>query len=123
VTGGDVVVHYSAINTTALAAPVAQRLGVKPRGSHALILLGPRRTGADASARESVQAVASGTVRRLTGQRQTLNFRSVDTGSGRDLIAEFEIQDGETLAFDVGVLPQGASYPLVIRFQQQFYRD
>lgn len=119
VTGGGVTVHYSAINTTSLPADAARRLGITPRKSHALLLLSPRREDASPG---SLGARASGHVRRLTGQRQDLVFRSVDTDGQRDLIAEFEIQDGERLAFDLSVLPEGVNAPLSLRFQQQFYR-
>lgn len=119
VRGEGFVVHYSAINTNALPPDVAERLGVKRRASHALILLSPRREASD----EPAAAVASGTVRRLTGQRQDLAWRAVASGAQQDLIAEFEILDGERLAFDISVKPEGASYPLVVRFNQQFYRE
>lgn len=114
-----VVVHYGTLNTNSLAAPVARRLGVQPRSSHALITLSPR----DASG-EALRATASGSVRRLTGQRQTLNFRVVENdGQPEDLIAEFEIQNGEHLNFEIEVDTAGSPYPVEIRFRQQFYRD
>ena len=37
--------------------------------------------------------------------------------------AQNEIQNGEKLAFDVSVKPEGAVRPISIRFLQQFYRD
>lgn len=119
VRGEGFVVHWAAVNTTALTAEVAQRLGVQRRASHALVVLSPRRE----SSSEPVSAAASGIVRRLTGQRQDLRWREVAAGEQRDLVAEFEIQDGEQLAFDVSVKPDGASYPLSIRFNRQFYRE
>ena len=94
--------------------------GQDRRATHALVLLSPRR---EAPPDQPISAAASGVVRRLTGQRQLLAWREVSTGSQRDLIAEFEIPDGEHLAFDISVKPEGASYPLAIRFNQQFYRD
>lgn len=122
VSGEGFVVYYSAVNTTSLSPDIASRLGVKQRSSHALLLLSPRRE-APADAKNFVAAAASGTVRRLTGQRQELSWRKIDAAGQRDLVAEFEIQDGEHLNFDVSVLPEGASYPLSIKFRQQFYRD
>lgn len=119
VRGEGFIVHWSAVNTTALTPEVAQRLGVLRRASHALVLLSPRRENAT----EPVSAAASGIVRRLTGQRQDLRWREVMAAEQRDLIAEFEIQDGERLAFDISVKPDGASYPLSIRFNRQFYRE
>lgn len=120
VRGEGFVVHWSALNSTALTVEVAQRLGVQRRDSHALVLLSPRRETDPAA---PLTAAASGVVRRLTGQRQLLNWREVQTGGQKDLIAEFEIPDGEQLAFDLSVKPDGASYPLSIRFNQQFYRE
>ena len=117
-----VVVHYSAITTTALSNEAALKLGVQRRASHALVLLSPRR---DPQLKDAtpLAAQASGVVRRLTGQRQNLSWRTVRVEKQPDLIAEFEIQDGEHLNFDLSVLPEGVSAPLVIRFRQQFYRE
>ena len=117
-----VVVHYSAINTTALSNEAALKLGVQRRASHAVVMLSPRR---DPQVKDAapLEARASGIVRRLTGQRQNLSWRTVQVENQPDLIAEFEIQDGEHLNFDLSVLPEGVAAPLAIRFRQQFYRE
>lgn len=120
VRGEGFVVHWSAMNTSALTPETAAQLSVQRRASHALVLLSPRR---DPDSAEPLGAVASGVVRRLTGQRQLLSWREIRVGTQTDLIAEFEIPDGEQLAFDLSVKPDGASYPLGIRFNQQFYRE
>lgn len=118
VTGTDGrVVHYGSMNTDQLSAEVAQRLEIRPRASHALLVLSPR----DAQGR-SVAASASGEVRRLTGQRQTLAFLTRGEPGQQDLIAEFEIQDGEHLDFEIRIRLEGEPYPLDLRFRRQFYR-
>ncbi|MGQ0529399.1 MAG: DUF4426 domain-containing protein [Panacagrimonas sp.] len=120
VTAPGVVVHYSAINTTALSPEAALKLGVQRRASHAVVILSPRHVP---QAADALDARASGVVRRLTGQRQNLAWRTVQVENQADLISEFEIQDGEYLNFDLSVLPDGLAAPLVVRFRQQFYRD
>lgn len=120
VTAPGAVVHYSAINTTALSPESALKLGVQRRASHAVVILSPRHVP---QAQTVLNARASGVVRRLTGQRQNLSWRTVQVENQADLISEFEIQDGEYLNFDLSVLPDGLAAPLVIRFRQQFYRE
>lgn len=119
VSGTGYVVHYAAMAEHDLSAQVAQQLGITPRGDRALVILSPRREPAAAP----LPATASGSVRRLTGQTQMLTWRPVDAGGQTDLIAEFEIPDGEHLVFDLNVRADGAPFPLEIHFQQQFYRD
>lgn len=114
---GGRVVHYGTMNTAGLTGEVAQRLQVKPDPARALIVLSPR----DAQS-HSLPAQASGHVRRLTGQRQTLQFREVGRATQRDLVAEFEILNGERLVFEVDVRLEGIASPLQIRFNQPFYR-
>ena len=111
------VVHYGSMNTDQLAAEVAQRLEIRPRASHALLVLSPR----DADG-HSVAASATGEVRRLTGQRQSLAFQTRGKPGQQDLIAEFEIQDGEHLNFEIQIRLEGEPYPLELRFRRQFYR-
>ncbi len=117
------LLHYSAINTLSLTEDIARQFGIKRRKSHAIFLLSPRAQNALEAGSDPVRALASGTVRRLTGQRQTLQWREIEIDGQFDLVAEFEIQNGEKLAFDVSVKPEGAVRPISIRFLQQFYRD
>ncbi len=123
VTEQGLLVHYSAINSNSLGEDVARQYGIERRKSHAIILLSPRRQMDSAIQGKAISAVASGVVRRLTGQRQTLRWRTIEVSGQQDLIAEFEIQNGEKLNFDISVKPAGAAYPLQIRFLQQFYRE
>lgn len=117
------VIHYSAVNTGILAEDIARKFGIVQRKSHAIILISPRKKLSEGQADSSVSAIASGHVRRLTGQRQVLAWREIQVDNQFDLIAEFEIQDGEKLDFDISVKPDGAARPISIRFLQQFYRD
>ncbi len=117
------LLHYSATNTLSLTEDVAHQFGIQRRKSHAILLLSPRAENVREESSLPVHALASGTVRRLTGQRQTLQWREIEIDGQFDLVAEFEIQNGEKLAFDVSVKPEGAVRPISIRFLQQFYRD
>lgn len=115
------VVHYSATPTMALNAPVAERYGIQRRASHALLLLSTRHV-VDGQPKP-VPAQALGAVRRLTGQRQALAFRAIEIEGQHDLVAEFEIPNGEQLAFDLSVLIEGAPRPIDLRFLQKLYRE
>ncbi len=110
-------VHYSATPTTQLQPEIARRYGIEPRASHAIVLLSPRKNGT------SVGAQAIGIARRLTGQSQQLQWRTVDVEGQQDLIAEFEILNGEQMTLDISVLVEGAPRPIEIRFLQRFYRQ
>ena len=112
------VVHYSATSSMQLAPAISERYGIERRPSHAVVLLSPRD-----SSGQPVAAQAIGVARRLTGQRQALEWRTLDIEGQQDLLAEFEILNGEQMALDISVLLEGAPRPIEIRFLQKFYRN
>lgn len=112
-----VIIHYSATPSLQLTPAVAERYGIERRKNHALVLLSPRKDG------QSVSAQAIGVARRLTGERQKLEWRSVEVAGSQDLIAEFKFLKGVQFAIDISVLAQGAPRPIEIRFLRKFYPE
>ncbi|HEX4896186.1 MAG TPA: DUF4426 domain-containing protein [Solimonas sp.] len=117
VEAGGYRVNYAALNTMQLSPEIARRYGVKRRGDRALLLLNVRRDG------KAVPASGRGTARGLTGHTEKLELRQVRVDDSYDLIAEFEILDGEFLHVEAQVLPAGGSTPIAVKFRQQYYRE
>ena len=68
------------------------------------------------------RVTASGT--NLTGQRREIDIREIQDKEGAIYyIGELPVHNLETYNFLLEVRPEGASDPLVITFQQQFYTE
>lgn len=119
---GDIVIHYSVVPTTLLQPEVAQRSGITRASSRALLNIAVQRdTGGPLP--EAVGARVRGTATALTGQQQTLTPREVREGDAIYYLAEVLVHDGETLRFELEIVPLGRTEAIPLRFEQQFFRD
>jgi hypothetical protein len=118
---GEFVVHYAAVPTVMLAAEVAQQFGIARNPRFALLMLNAQRGTVQKNI--SVPADGEGEARNLVGHKQPLRLRRAQEGDVHYLLAEVEALNGEVLIFKLSVTPQGATRPLEIKFQQQFYSE
>lgn len=122
VESGEYVVHYNALPTTQLSPEVARSYSITRSPNRALLNVSVQRKLAgdtNPAVTASVQAAATN----LTGQRRNLAVREVREGDAIYYLSETGISHRETLVFDVVVLPEGASAPITLRFQQQFFTE
>lgn len=119
---GEFVVHYAAMSTQDLSPAMARQYGISQAKGHAMLLVNLQREIAPGKT-TPLSGTASGTARNLMGDVQTLTLRPAGDGNSQDLIAEFEVSHLEFLNFDVDVRPAGATRPLKVKFQQQFFAD
>lgn len=117
---GDIVVHHSAIATTALQPEVARQYAITRSAGRALLNIAVQRRQADGSTR-AVTAAVSGAATTASGQRQELAVREVREGDAIYYLAEPRITAPETLNFELAVTPEGESAPLSVRFSQEFF--
>lgn len=122
ITEGDVIVHYSAVRTTQLTPDVARNFEVRRSRNRALVVLNAQidRGGA---LPEPIAASATGTVTSLLGHRQRLTLTPRQEGPVHYVMGTFETLDSEYLTLDLEVLPEGASAPIRVRWQQQFFNE
>jgi hypothetical protein len=119
VRSGDVVVHYSAVPTTSLSPEVARHSGITRSANRALVNVAIRQgqAGADRALPGQVQIVATN----LSGQRSELRAREVREADAIYYLAEARTAGTDTLAFEIEVLPEGATAPIRIQFTQEFF--
>ena len=91
-------------------------------GKLSLLVLNAQRETAPGKT-TSLPATATGTVTSLIGHVQPLELRPAREGDVHYVLAQFEAVDQEILQFDLQIMPDGASKPIALKFQQQFYRD
>lgn len=122
VRAGDFIVHYAAIRTTDLTPEVARQFGVSRSGRQALLVLNAQRDTGD-SLPEPVPATATGHVTSLLGHRQRLRPRPHQEAGVHYVLANFETLTAEYLTLELEVMPEGASAPISVKFQQQFFNE
>lgn len=112
---GDYVVHYSAVPSTQIAPEVARQYAITRSANRALLNIAVRRGDA------AVPAKVTGAATNLAGQREDLAVREVREGDAIYYLAEPRVANQDTLAFDLGVQPEGVAAPIVVRFRQEFF--
>lgn len=117
---GDYVVHFNALTTDLLPPKVAAEYKIKRSGNHALLNLVVLRKVLSAPS-QPVTATVSGTATTLTGQQRTLELREIREPNAIYYIADFGVDNEETLTFRLDVRPEGEKDGYQVQFRQQFF--
>ncbi|MBK4988776.1 MULTISPECIES: DUF4426 domain-containing protein [Pseudomonas] len=94
---GNVTVHYSAFTSSMLTPQVAAATGLVRSKNLGVLTLTALKAGKPAT------AVVSGTVKDLTGRSSPLSFRQVTDQGTVSYVAQFKIEQPETVTFDLNV--------------------
>jgi hypothetical protein len=119
-TAGEFTVHYSAIPTLDLDPTVARNTAITRSANRALLNLAIRRKQGEGDV--AVEAQITGTASNDAGQMQILALRKVSEGDAIYYLAEPRMAPGDTLRFEIDVLPTGATRPIAVRFAREFPR-
>ena len=112
---GDVTVHYSAFASSMLQPQVATDNGlIRSTNLGVLNITVLKRGGPEA-------ATVSGTVEDLTGRGSPLAFRQMTDHGTIYYLAQFKIEQPETLVFDLKIETGGVSHKL--SFNQEVFSD
>ncbi len=103
---GDVTVHYNAFTSSMVQPEVAAATGLV-RSKHQGVL-----NIAVVKAGKPGMAVVSGAVKDLTGRSSPLSFRQITDHGAVYYIAQFKIDQPQTLTFDLNVETGGVSHKL-----------
>ncbi|HEK1007465.1 MULTISPECIES: DUF4426 domain-containing protein [unclassified Pseudomonas] len=110
---GDVTVHYSAFTSSMLQPDIAAATGLTRSKNQGVLNV------AVLKASKPAMAVVSGTVQDLTGRSNPLSFRQITDRGAVYYIAQFKIEQAETLTFDLNVETGGVSHKL--SFNQEVF--
>jgi hypothetical protein len=122
-TAGEFTVHYNAIPTTALSPDVARSYGITRSGGRGFINIAVVRQRDGEALPSAVAARVTAFVRPLTGQRNPIELREIREQDAIYYIGDFRVRGEELLRFDVDVVPEGATRPIPVRFDQPFVGD
>lgn len=117
---GDYVVHFNALTTDMLSPKVATEYNIKRSGNHAMLNVVVLRKVLGAVA-QPVTAQITGTARKLTGQQRPLTLREIHEPNAIYYIADFGVDNEDTLTFHLDVKPDGAQETYAVQFRQQFF--
>lgn len=113
---GNLRVHYNALPTMALSEAVAEQYGVERDAGTALVLVALRKlqNGEEVDTDGEVAALASD----LSGARQQIVLRTIDTGDYSDHIGTLRVSQRNTYRFDISIDVDGRKDTL--QFQRNF---
>lgn len=115
-------IHHNALTTDMLEPQIATAYGIQRSKNRGMLNVSvikevPGTTG------QSVQATVRTQARSLSGQRWDLPMREIKDGDAFYYIADFLVQNQESLDFDIAVTPPGAAKPLSAHMSHQFFTD
>lgn len=110
---GDVTVHYSAFTSSMLQPDIAATTGLTRSKNQGVLNI------AVLKAEKPSTAVVSGTVKDLTGRSNPLSFKQITDQGAVYYIAQFKIDQAETVTFDINVETGGVSHKL--SFNQEVF--
>ncbi len=115
-------IYFSAIRTLDLEPAVARGYAITRSENRALLNIAVRRKQGDGDV--AVSARISGSVQNDAGQTLPLALREVREGDGEAIyyLGEPRMRPGDTLRFDLLVIPQDSERPISVRFSRTFYR-
>ncbi|NIF25601.1 DUF4426 domain-containing protein [Pantoea sp. Tr-811] len=103
---GDVTVHYSAFTSSLLQPDIAAATGLTRSKNQGVLNI------AVIKANKPAMAVVSGTVKDLTGRASPLSFKQITDQGAVYYIAQFKIEQADTLTFDLNIETGGISHSL-----------
>ena len=117
---GDYVLHFNALTTDKIDEAMAAEHGVVRSRNRALLNVSVLRNQGIGLAM-AVPAEVTASSRNLTAQLRNLPMREVREQDAIYYIAEFAIDNAESLIFTVRATPEGSNETLEVSFQKQFF--
>jgi len=118
---GDFVVHYNALGTEFLTPETARAYGITRSGNRAMVTISVVKGNMGVTI-QPVKAQISIRATNLNQQVKPMEVREIVDQGAIYYIADFKFADGETVDFDVEVVPEGGPRGN-IQFRQQFFVD
>ena len=116
---GEHTVHFSAQSTADLPQDVARAYGISRTKNSAMVTVSILNKGDQ----KSVPGDISVNAVNLTGQLKNVKMRRIDEQDAIYYIGTTNVDNRETLIFEIDVAPDGVDTSSSLRFKRQFYTD
>ncbi|MAR90781.1 MAG: DUF4426 domain-containing protein [Pseudomonadota bacterium] len=116
------IVHYSAFNASMLTPQVAKAYDLNRSRQRGVLSIAVQRKQPEGPP-VPVMAQLKGFTGQLGGSEIPLKFQLVEEGKAIYYLAQFLIDDGETLDFDVKIRPTPEYPPMALSFSQIFFEE
>ena len=120
---GNYAIHVNAITTDQLPTEVAQGYKISRSKNHAMLNVSVRKKSADGEL--PVTAKVSVVAKNLSNQLKDVKLREIKETDPIAIyyIGEVSVNNDETLVFDVDVIPEGSSEPVLLSYRQRFFTE
>ncbi len=116
---GNHVVHFSAQSTADLPPDIAQAYGIPRTRNTAMLSVSILTKDGNQPVAGDVKVEAVN----LTGQLKSVSMRRIDEQDAIYYIGTTNVDNRETLIFDIAVTPDGVAEASAVRYKRQFYTD
>jgi hypothetical protein len=115
---GDYIVHFNALSTESIGRAMAKKYAITRSSRHGMMNISVQKAS-EADGSTALRAKISGTSVNLMGQNSDVVFREIpDTYVS--YIGLFPVKGPDTYTFNLTILPEGATRPINLRFNQNF---
>lgn len=122
VVGSGHEMRYGIVPVADIPLPVRRAYGLTGNADGLLVNVSVLQRDAAGQGEASVESTVSGSVRRLTGQDNPLEFREIRTGEAVSYIALAPLHDREPVTFLLEATPLQSSAGMSARVARQFER-
>lgn len=119
---GDYTIHYVAFTTDLLSTEVARLYKIRRSKNRAILNVSVLKKVLGATGKP-VKAQVQATATNTNQQLKKLNVRELIREGAIYYIAEFVVNNEETLDFELHITPEGESVALSLQFRQQFFTE
>lgn len=119
---GSHVVHVNALTTNQLTPSIATAYDIVRSDSRAMLNVVILEKNDTTQGKPAIGVVSMNAVN-LTGQLKSLDIRQIEDGENIYYIGDVSIDNYETLNFNIDVVPDGYSTPMLLTYTQTFYTD
>ena len=118
---GDMLVYYNTFNSSFLQPDIAATTGLTRGPTHGVVNIAVQRQTSEGPV--AVDALLSGNVTNMLGQRSTLRFIRLQEEDSIYFVANYTSTQRGLLRFEVEVRPSTGGTTQTLRFQQEFHPD
>jgi len=119
---GEYIIHFNGLNSDFISPEIARTYNINRSKNRGLVNVAVHKKNADGS-KSSIKAELNPTVANLTGQLKKVDWRLIEEQDAVYYIGLVGVANGETLIFDLNLIPEGKTNNIPVRFQHRFFSD